>query len=75
MIAGGLVAAGMNFGQSLLTILMANFIVMLPMVLNAHPGTKYGIPFPVIARSTFGMYGAFIPVILRAIIACGWFGI
>jgi nucleobase:cation symporter-1, NCS1 family len=75
MMAGGLIAVGMNWWQSLLTILLGNVIVLIPILLNAHPGTKYGIPFPVLARSSFGMYGANIPAILRAVVACGWFGI
>jgi NCS1 family nucleobase:cation symporter-1 len=75
MLAGGLVAVGMNWWQALLTIALGNIIVLIPILLNAHPGTKYGIPFPVLARSSFGTKGANIPAILRAIVACGWFGI
>lgn len=75
MLAGGLVAEGMNWWQALLTIGLGNLIVLVPILLNAHPGTKYGIPFPVLARSSFGTVGANIPAILRAIVACGWFGI
>ncbi len=75
MLAGGLVAQGMNWWQSLLTIGLGNVIVLVPILLNAHPGTKYGIPFPVLARSSFGTLGANIPAVLRAIVACGWFGI
>ena len=56
-------------------ILLGNLIVLIPMLLNSHPGTKYGIPFPVFARSAFGTFGANIPAVLRAIVACGWFGI
>ena len=75
MLAGGLVAVGMNWWQALLTIGLGNLIVLCPILLNAHPGTKYGIPFPVLARASFGTSGANVPAILRAIVACGWFGI
>ncbi|MFY9491798.1 MAG: NCS1 family nucleobase:cation symporter-1 [Mycobacterium sp.] len=75
MLAGGLIALGMNWWQALLTIALGNLIVLVPILLNAHPGTKYGIPFPVLARSSFGTVGANVPAILRAIVACGWFGI
>ena len=75
MLAGGLVAVGMNWWQALLTIGLGNIIVLVPILLNAHPGTKYGIPFPVLARASFGTSGANVPAILRAIVACGWFGI
>lgn len=75
MLAGGLVAVGMNWWQALLTIGLGNLIVLIPILLNAHPGTRYGIPFPVLARSSFGTRGANVPAVLRAIVACGWFGI
>ncbi|MBL8920365.1 MAG: NCS1 family nucleobase:cation symporter-1 [Myxococcaceae bacterium] len=75
MMAGGLVAVGMNWWQALITIGLGNVIVLVPILLNAHPGTQYGIPFPVLARSSFGTKGANIPAVLRAIVACGWFGI
>jgi NCS1 family nucleobase:cation symporter-1 len=75
MFAGSLVAAGMNWWQALLTIGLGNTIVLIPILLNAHAGTKYGIPFPVLARSSFGTTGANVPALLRAIVACGWFGI
>ena len=75
MLAGGLIAVGMNWWQALLTIGLGNVIVLLPILANAHPGTKYGIPFPVLARSSFGTSGANVPAVLRAIVACGWFGI
>ncbi|MFZ4723451.1 MAG: NCS1 family nucleobase:cation symporter-1 [Phycisphaerales bacterium] len=75
MLAGGLIALGMNWWQALATIALGNVIVLVPILLNAHPGTKYGIPFPVLARSSFGTVGANVPAILRAIVACGWFGI
>ena len=74
-LASGLMSQGMNWWQSLLTILLGNTIVLIPMVLNAHAGTKYGISFPVLCRASFGVRGANIPAILRAIVACGWFGI
>jgi nucleobase:cation symporter-1, NCS1 family len=75
MLAGGLLAVGMNWWQALFTIGVGNLIVLVPILLNAHPGTKYGIPFPVLARASFGTSGANLPAILRAIVACGWFGI
>jgi NCS1 family nucleobase:cation symporter-1 len=75
LLAGGLIAVGMNWWQALLTIGLGNLIVLIPILLNAHPGTKYGIPFPVLARSSFGTVGANVPALLRAVVACGWFGI
>ena len=75
MLASSLIAGGMNWKQAIGTILLGNLIVLLPMLLNAHAGAKYGIPFPVLVRASFGTSGANIPAILRAIVACGWFGI
>lgn len=75
MLASGLIAGGMNWYQAIATILLGNLIVLIPMVLNAHAGTKYGIPFPVFVRASFGVRGANVPAILRALVACGWFGI
>ena len=75
MLAGGLIAVGMSWWQALFTIGLGNVIVLAPILLNAHPGTKYGIPFPVLARASFGTGGANIPAFLRALVACGWFGI
>ncbi|HKI77976.1 MAG TPA: NCS1 family nucleobase:cation symporter-1 [Ignavibacteriaceae bacterium] len=75
LLASGLIAGGMNWWQALMTIALGNIIVLVPMVLNAHAGTKYGIPFPVLARASFGTLGSNIPALLRAIVACGWFGI
>jgi NCS1 family nucleobase:cation symporter-1 len=75
MLASGLIAGGMNWIQAVLTILLGNLIVLIPMLLNAHAGTRYGIPFPVFVRASFGVRGANIPAILRALVACGWFGI
>src|SRR5688572_4487181 len=74
-LASGLMQQGLNWWQALLIILLGNSIVLVPMVLNAHAGTKYGVSFPVLCRSSFGTRGANIPAILRAIVACGWFGI
>ena len=65
----------MNWYQAVLTIFLGNVIVLVPMVLNAHAGTKYGIPFPVYCRPSFGILGANVPAVLRALVACGWFGI
>ncbi len=75
MLASSLIEGGMNWWQSILTILIANTIVLVPMILNGHAGARYGIPFPVFARASFGTKGANIPAMLRAIVACGWFGI
>lgn len=73
--AGSLIALGMNWLQALLTITLGNLIVLIPMLLNSHPGAKYGISFPVFARASFGTKGANIAAVLRAVVACGWFGI
>jgi NCS1 family nucleobase:cation symporter-1 len=75
MLASGLIAGGMSWKQAIGTILLGNLIVLIPMILNAHAGTKYGIPFPVFVRASFGVRGANVPAVLRAIVACGWFGI
>ncbi len=75
MLAGGLISSGMSWKEALFTIALGNIIVLVPILLNAHPGTRYGIPFPVLARASFGTSGANIPAVLRAIVACGWFGI
>jgi NCS1 family nucleobase:cation symporter-1 len=74
-LASGLMQQGMNWWQAMLTILLGNTIVLLPMILNAHAGTKYGVSFPVLCRASFGVKGANVPAILRALVACGWFGI
>lgn len=73
--ASTLIGEGMNWSQALLTIFLGNVIVLIPMTLNAHPGTAYGIPFPVLLRASFGTLGANIPALMRGIVACGWFGI
>lgn len=75
MLASSLIAGGMNWKQAVFTILLGNLIVLVPMILNAHAGAKYGIPFPVFVRASFGTRGANIPATLRAVVACGWFGI
>src|SRR6266566_7977932 len=75
MLASSLIGGGMNWWQAILTIFLGNLIVLIPMVLNAHAGTHYGIPFPVYCRASFGTKGANIPALLRALVACGWFGI
>ncbi|HVF23644.1 MAG TPA: NCS1 family nucleobase:cation symporter-1 [Pyrinomonadaceae bacterium] len=74
-LAGGFIEAGMNWWQAMITILLGNTIVLIPMILNAHAGTKYGVSFPVLSRAAFGTKGANVPAMLRAIVACGWFGI
>ena len=75
MLASGLISAGMNWWQALITILLGNTIVLVPILLNSHPGTKYGIPFPVFARAAYGTIGSNLPALMRALVACGWFGI
>ncbi|HTW67378.1 MAG TPA: NCS1 family nucleobase:cation symporter-1 [Bryobacteraceae bacterium] len=75
MLASGLIAGGMSWKQAIGTILLGNVIVLIPMILNAHAGAKYGIPFPVLVRASFGVRGANVPAVLRALVACGWFGI
>src|SRR6184192_3329817 len=75
MLAASLIQGGMNWKQAVITIFVGNVIVMVPMLLNSHPGTKYGIPFPVLARASFGVLGANVAAVLRALVACGWFGI
>lgn len=74
-LASGLIAAGMTWWQGLLTVSLGNMIVLIPMLLNAHPGARYGIPFPVLVRSSFGIRGANVAAMARALVACGWFGI
>ncbi|GAX80566.1 hypothetical protein CEUSTIGMA_g8003.t1 [Chlamydomonas eustigma] len=75
LLASSLVDLGMSWVQGVGTVLLGNAITLIPMVLNAHPGTKYGIPFPVLARASFGIHGAKLPSLSRAFVACGWFGI
>src|SRR5205814_10354829 len=74
MLASGLMAQGMNWSQALFTILLGNVIVLVPILLNSHPGTRYGIPFPVFARAAYGTTGSNLPALMRALVACGWFG-
>ncbi|OLR95000.1 NCS1 family nucleobase:cation symporter-1 [Actinokineospora bangkokensis] len=74
-LAASLIALGMNWVQALMTIMIGNIVVLVPMLLNSHAGTKYGIPFPVFARAFYGVRGANFAAILRGLIACGWFGI
>jgi nucleobase:cation symporter-1, NCS1 family len=75
MLSGGLMAAGMSWGQALFTVALGNTIVLIPILLNSHPGTRYGIPFPVFARAAYGTIGSNLPALMRAVVACGWFGI
>src|SRR6476661_4877005 len=75
MLASGMIAGGMNWKQALFTVFLGNLLVLIPMLLNAHAGAQYGIPFPVYCRASFGILGANVPAILRALVACGWFGI
>ena len=74
-LASGLMEQGMTWWQAMVVILLGNVIVLIPMILNAHAGTKYGISFPVLCRASFGVRGANVAAMLRAIVACGWFGI
>src|SRR5262245_39064508 len=75
MLGSSLIDGGMSWWQAVLTIFLGNVVVLIPMVLNAHAGTRYGIPFPVYCRASFGLRGANVPALLRALVACGWFGI
>src|SRR5215216_4173402 len=75
LLASGLIALGMDWVQAFVTITLGNLLVLIPLLLNSHAGTKYGIPFPVFARAFYGVRGANFPALLRALIACGWFGI
>ncbi|MGC2332330.1 MAG: NCS1 family nucleobase:cation symporter-1 [Candidatus Acidiferrales bacterium] len=75
LLASAMIAGGMNWKQAIFTVFLGNVLVLVPMLLNAHAGAQYGIPFPVFARSAFGVLGANVPAILRALVACGWFGI
>src|SRR5262245_34035600 len=75
LLASGLIVLGMSWLQAFLTITVANLLVLIPMLLNSHAGTKYGIPYPVFARAFYGVRGANLAALLRALVACGWFGI
>jgi nucleobase:cation symporter-1, NCS1 family len=75
MLAASLIQGGMNWRQAVATVFLGNTIVLVPMLLNSHPGARYGIPFPVLARASFGVLGANVAAVLRALVACGWFGI
>jgi NCS1 family nucleobase:cation symporter-1 len=75
MLAAGLIAGGMSWWQAILTIFLGNLVVLVPMILIAAAGTRYGIPFPVLARAPFGVFGSNVPTLLRSLVACGWFGI
>src|SRR5271170_6718785 len=75
MLAASLIQCGMNWKQAVATVFLGNTIVLIPMLLNSHPGARYGVPFPVLARASFGVLGANFAAVLRALVACGWFGI
>lgn len=75
MLAAGMVSEGMSWSEAVGTILLANVIVLIPMLLIGHAGAKHGIPFPVLLRASFGVRGAKLPALLRGLVACGWFGI
>ena len=74
-LASSLIAKGMDWKEAVGTVLLGNLIVLVPLLLNAHAGAKYGIPFPVFIRAPFGVRGANLAAMLRAVVACGWFGI
>ncbi|MDP3910417.1 MAG: cytosine permease, partial [Gemmatimonadales bacterium] len=74
-LASGLVAQGWTWQAAVAAVILGNVVVLLPIALNSHAGTRYGIPFPVLARASFGVLGAHVPALLRALVACGWFGI
>src|SRR3954471_8567146 len=74
-LASSLVERGWSWQAAVGSVILGNIVVLIPMVLNSHAGTKYGIPFPVLARAPFGVLGSNVPAILRAVVACGWFGI
>src|SRR2546421_8405525 len=75
MLAASLIQGGMDWKQAVLTVFLGNTIVLAPMLLNSHPGATYGVPFPVLARASFGVLVANVAAVLRALVACGWFGI
>src|SRR5438270_9822861 len=75
MLAASLIQGGMDWKQAVLTVFLGNTIVLAPMLLNSLPGARYGVPFPVLARASFGVLGANVAAVLRALVACGWFGI
>src|SRR5260221_4696978 len=75
MLAASLIQKGMDWKQAVFPIFLCNTIVLAPMLLNSHPGARYGVPFPVLARASFGVLGANVAAVLRAMVACGWFGI
>jgi len=75
MLAASLIQGGMDWKQAVFTVFLGNSIVLVPMLLNSHPGARYGVPFPVLARASFGVLGANVAAVLRALVACGWFGI
>jgi NCS1 family nucleobase:cation symporter-1 len=75
LLAAALIQLGMSWVQALLTIALGNLLVLFPILLTSHAGAKHGIPFPVFARSSFGIFGSNLPALTRALIACGWFGI
>src|SRR5947207_1041385 len=75
MLASSLIKEGFDWKQAVMSIFLGNCVVLVPMILNAHAGTRYGIPFPVYCRAAFGLCGANVPALMRALVACGWFGI
>src|ERR1700733_5739712 len=75
MLAASLIQGGMNWKQAVVTVFVGNGIGLIPILLNSQPGARSGVPFPVLARASFGVLGANVAAVLRALVACGWFGI
>lgn len=75
LVAAGLITLGMNWWQAIGTVALGNVLILIPILLNSYVGTRYGIPFPVFARASYGVFGANLPALMRGAVACGWFGI
>ena len=75
LLASGLIVLGMSWLQAFLTITIANFVVLIPMILKGRAGCLVGIPFPVFSRAFYGIRHENLAALLRALVACGWFGI
>ena len=74
-LGSGLIDDGISLGLAMTAVIIGNLVILVPLLLNAHPGTRYGIPFPVLLRAPFGVFGSNVPAMMRALVACGWFGI
>ena len=75
MLPAGFIEQGMSPLQAIVIVLLGNLVVLVPILLIGHAGAKYGIPFPVLARASFGTIGARLPALARALVACGWYGV